>query len=174
MKLLLEKIRWVIVIFILLSTYYNGVARNNRCTRCNPCYAAPITILPGQSDIILMYAEDFYSYMSVSVEKGEVYSFEVVRQYNYTDLAKATDADGWHNQMLKWKIARNGKRVDTAQCFVLCGAIGTKEDNLFSICKRRDNFTILATGNLHFFANDHKNFYWNNNGYLWIRVTREK
>lgn len=174
MKQHLNKTRWIIAVIMLLSTYFAASAKGNRCTKCNPCYAPPIIIPLHQSDIILMYAEDFYSYMSVSVQRGEVYSFKVVRQHEYVDFTEPSNADGWDNKMLEWKWFKKGKRVDTAKCYALCGAIGASECDLFSIGCCRNNFTIPATGNMHFFANDHKNFYWNNKGYLWIRVTREK
>ena len=147
-------------------------AKGGKCSRRKPCYAVPITIALHQSETITISAKDFYSYMSVKVKKGEVYSFLVMGQYKYKDFMVRTTADGWNNGMLE-TFGKNGKRMKNAACFSLCGAIGKNEDNHFRIGSRLQNHTMKVDGNLHFFANDHKNFYWNNKGCLMVKITRE-
>lgn len=164
----------VIAIVCLLTVFFNTASaadKNGKCTKEYPC-CDTITIPLHHSETILISAKQFFSYMSVSVKKGEVYNFRVVGQQNYKDWTVATTADGWDNKMLEWKIARNGKRLKTARCYELSAIIGVDTNSMFAIGKQLDRYSAISDGNLRFFVNDHKRFYWNNKGFLLLKITR--
>jgi len=113
-------------------------------------------------------AREYYSTVSIQVKKGSTYIIEVLPNQKWKDLTISSDADGFINKHLK----ENKKRVKGVKCFALCGTIGKHEENHFLIGSYK-RWTCERDGELFFFANDHRHwfFYLNNWGKIKIKIT---
>lgn len=124
----------------------------------------------NQPQTIKIHAWDYYSRISLSVKKGEVYSFSVAKRPIWVDFFVPCNADGFHNPIL----ADRYKRLRGAKCFKLCGNFNKKEETNFAIGQELENYTIPEDGELYFFANDHRArfFYLNNWGRISLTINR--
>ncbi len=108
---------------------------------------------------IVIYARDYYSRNSFSVEKGVTYNFEVSPSDKWFDLGIPSSANGFNNIFLRDKK----KRLQDVMCFALCGTYGQKDEDCFYIGCNLE-WTAPKDGKLYFFANDHrKRFLYLNN-----------
>jgi len=126
----------------------------------------------NEEQIIKVEAKAYYSTAFIEVENGEVYSFHASKWPLWIDLLVPCTANGFHNPLLK----ESEKRVAGAKCFELCGSFGENDSRCFRIGMQLVDYSVFSKGNIHFFANDHKNprFYRNNIGYIKLKITRHR
>lgn len=129
-----------------------------------------ITLNVNEEQEIEVFAAEYYSCDYLKVDSGQVYNFIVKDKSTWIDLWTTSDARGFHNFLLREKK----KRVEDADCFTLCGTTGICDKLSFIISDSLLNHEVKQGGDLHFFANDHKNpfFYKNNKGSIKIKVNR--
>lgn len=126
-------------------------------------------LAPAASVTITVQAKEHYGGSpTLSVQAGEVYSFQAPPGQCWKDAYLSSGPDGIFNFLL-WFAPPRLKKV---RCFTLCGAIGKTEDHLFRIGSKLERFTMPASGELYFFANDAWKFYGNNKGEMQVVVTR--
>jgi hypothetical protein len=120
--------------------------------------------------LITIQAKDLYGGTpTLTVEAGQIYSFEVLPNQEWHDAFIRTDADGFFNFLLWF----SGRRVKGVKCFTLCGTIGQNEEQHFKIGQNLQHFKISTSGELYFFPNDSIRHYGNNKGSIKLTVRRE-
>jgi len=157
--------KFTLLIFLLLLSF-------GSCKPLATCIHMPsgsIGLHFNEEQEIEVFAAEYYSCDYLKVDSGQVYNFIVKDKSSWIDLWKTCDAKGYSNRLLKEKK----KRVD-ADCFTLCGTTGICDKLSFIISDSLFNYEVNQGGDLHFFANDHKNpfFYKNNKGSIKIKVYR--
>lgn len=167
MKIIHKSIfKFTLIIFLLLLGF-------GSCKPLATCVHMPrgsITLNVNEEQEIEVFAAEYFSCDYIKVDSGQVYNFIVGNKSKWIDLWTTSDARGFHNFLL----CKKKKRVGDADCFTLCGTTGVCENYSFIISCGLSNFEIKHGGDLHFFANDHKNpfFYRNNKGSIKIKVFR--
>ena len=128
-----------------------------------------MTLEINQTAVVKVKASKKHSANPVlHVKKGEVYRFEVPSGQCWYDMGIPSKSSGYKNIFLSiWS-----KRVPSAKCFTLCGTVGKDENHHFAIGSGLEKYVPVTDGDLYFFANDNKHFYWNNWGSLNVEVSR--
>lgn len=128
-------------------------------------------LLPGQSiEIAGIDARKRWNRTGLVIESGVTYRFEVIDVSNWRDGKVETDPNGYESLRLLPLIP--ARRCLPARWLKLIGAVGTSAWNYFPIgteCTRK----VSAAGELYCFANDASFRYYDNEGALTLKVTRE-
>ena len=106
----------------------------------------------GESISIKVYAKAYYSNHALIVEKGQKYRFEADEEDLWKDFFICCNAEGFRNILLR----KRDSRVREVRCFYLCGTIGMDDEYNFPIGLETE-YSVVHSGDLHFFANDKKN-----------------
>ena len=167
MKIIHKPIFKFTLIIFLLPLFFGS------CKPLATCIHMPrgsIALHVKEEQEIEVFAAEYYSCDYLKVDSGEVYNFIVKDKSTWIDLWKTSDAGGFPNRLLREKK----KRVKDADCFTLCGTTGICDKLSFIISDSLLNYEVKQGGDLHFFANDHKNpfFYKNNKGSIKIKIYR--
>lgn len=117
--------------------------------------------------VLHILARDPYSTEYLPVKKGERYKFYVNSCEKWVDSFVTCDANGFNNILLPDRF----KRVRGEKCFKLCATMNQDDKGAFAIGKERI-WTAPQDGNVYFFANDAKWFYWNNKGSIKVNIER--
>lgn len=110
-----------------------------------------------------VFAQHLWNDTTLDVKVGETLHFLATGQWK--DFTILTDANGFD----KWymKPFEKFRRKSDSPWFSLIGAIDGK--HLFHIGQEK-TVTISTSGRLFLFANDVKNFYWNNKGFITVQI----
>ena len=125
----------------------------------------------NECQILEIRARDLYSKNYLATKKGQAYEFSVGKEQRWIDMFVKSRADGFRNFFLRDKR----KRVPGHKCFKLCGTVGKNEEHHFSIGSNRV-WMAEQDGDVHFFANDSKTFFFykNNRGSIKLQVLRRR
>jgi len=114
-----------------------------------------------------IYSERIWNETGIEIHDGDEYLFEASGEWK--DLWKKTDADGYSNFYMslynKFKRSKNNKWL------ALIGSLDKTDSFLIGI---HNQILFKKKGMLFCFANDILNFYWNNSGFVTLRITRVK
>ena len=124
----------------------------------------------NESMFLAVRARDLVTDSHLEVEKGELYDFRVPPGISWVDLIVRCGADGYDNAYMRLFAAT--KRVREARWFELCGRIGDDDRDSFAIGQELPGFVMPRSGQLGFFANDNRQFYWNNFGAIPLLIHR--
>ena len=116
---------------------------------------------------VLIYSGKFWNDTSIEIRMGEEYIFEA--EGKWKDWMLEQDADGYKNWYMN--IYNNLKRSKKNKWFSLMGSLDKRD--LFLIGKSKQ-ILFKKGGLLYCFANDVCGFYWNNSGYVTLKITRVK
>ncbi len=121
----------------------------------------------GEHRTLIINARDVYSSEQIAVEKDEKFELVCAGKQRWKDWFISSGPDGYFNFFAGlW-----GLRVKPVKCFCLCGAYNKQDRGAFPV----GSYCALTTaqpGNLSFFANDSKGFYFNNKGKVKLEVKR--
>jgi hypothetical protein len=106
----------------------------------------------------------------IQVQAGEVYDFRVPPGARWVDLVFHTGPEGYSNAYMS--LLSRTKRVSGAPWFALCGRVGEDDRNAFIIGRELVGHAMTESGELAFFANGNRHFYWNNFGAIPLLITR--
>jgi hypothetical protein len=126
----------------------------------------------GEKTTIKVVARCYWNNTALHVTGGQHYEF--VAPGTWTDLLVQRDADGyptpWWSPLQR--IAQGFRRLPKENWFVLVGAVRAEEDNRYFVVGSGRDVRMPATGQLAFFANDVRGFYWNNFGAIRLEIVR--
>ena len=114
-----------------------------------------------------IYSEKIWNETGIEIHDGDEYLFEASGEWK--DLRKKTDADGYSN--LYMSLFNKFKRSKNNKWFALIGSLNMTDSFLIGTCIQ---ISFQKAGILFCFANDIHSFYWNNSGYVILRITRVK
>ncbi|MFC1748832.1 hypothetical protein ACFL2V_08490 [Pseudomonadota bacterium] len=145
----------------------------------NTSLSSPVVHMSvGDSESVFICGCKPWNESSIHVEKGEVYAFEFNHVERWIDGDVDSDpVDGWQGWFYKVLgfFSSPMKRSDQAKWYAMVGAVGTNEDEAFALIRRKNGDIVMpSSGTLHFFANDKKGRYFNNQGTLQLQITRLK
>ena len=116
---------------------------------------------------VIVYSKKIWNETEIQVKNGDEYQFEAEGEWK--DLWKKTDAEGYSNFYMS--LYNKLKRSQNNKWFALMGCVN--KSKCFFIGKR-NQITTEENGMLFCFANDVCGFYWNNSGYITLKITRKK
>jgi hypothetical protein len=105
---------------------------------------------------------------SITVNKGEVYSFFVEKGQRWTDFYFI----GCGPKGFSLHYRRKELHIPNINYFCLCGLVQGNSEIKFPIGESLSDYPIPESGELRFFANDHPDYYRNNRGSIEVKVTR--
>jgi len=121
----------------------------------------------NQPKSVTIYSKKFWNETDIEIENGEEYKF--VADGNWKDLIMKTNADGYTSFYMS--LYNRLKRSKSNKWFALIGSLNKRDDFLIG---RKNQITFQQSGRLYCYANDIKNFYWNNFGQITLTITRTK
>jgi hypothetical protein len=129
----------------------------------------PIHLEPGEKFITSVHSRLKWNDTTLILLKGERYSLEASGTWH--DAGISSRADGYPSSSFLFRILERLRRSPGDNWFALIGAIGRGESKKFLIGQgvQKD---IEADGVLHCFANDLPFLYFNNFGYIKLKVGR--
>ena len=102
---------------------------------------------------LIIKPREYNSKQFIRVEKGQRFQFKVDPKDSWKDWFRTVSVNGFNNIFV-----RNSKlRMPENKCFTLCGTIEANDDGNFRIGSNLIK-TFNQNGDLHFFANDKKDF----------------
>jgi|ERR1700730_724538 len=127
----------------------------------------------GQTAYVSVYANKLWNDSGIDMTLGQSYTFVVPENEIWVDAAKICGPNGYTSSYLMrpWEILR---RAPEANWFQLIATIGRSVKPRIAVGSNLTDFLPPFTGRLYFFANDLPWMYWNNNGTLAVRVTRNQ
>ena len=162
-----------------LSDAFDGLREHKLLGR------SPLIVLhPGEKKKVRVHSGRFYNNSNIMLKKGHKYSFVIDINQNWYDSEITTNARGWDvkNTNLDFKLIQkifirlkeNNRRVPKANWFEICAAVGETEQELFKVLdflsENEKTFEPSSDGEFCPFANDLKNRYSNNLGFIDIFI----
>jgi hypothetical protein len=123
----------------------------------------------GESTTVDVNAKPKWNDAAITLRKGERYSFAASGIWN--DASIQCGPEGYENSSPLFRIVERFRRAPKARWFELIGSIGRSGSDVFAI-GRGGGLNVTDNGRLYFFANDLPLMYYNNSGYVQVRVTR--
>jgi hypothetical protein len=143
------------IIFVLVFSYFFVFAQQK-----------PAHLEIGDSLILKVYSKPVWNETDIEVKNGETYLFSASGEW--TDWYIISDAKGY--DMNHMNSFRKYRRSPENKWFALMASVD-KSDNGFLIGKYAV-IKITETGRMFLFANDVKGFYFNNKGFLTVKIKR--
>lgn len=142
--------------------------------------ARPKLLSPGEKTTFPVRAADKYNWSGIRIENGGAYRFDVSSDQKWMDASIACGPDGWRSEDLPWykegavKFFEDKRRCPQANWFELIGAIGNNGGGFFRIGSGGPNriYTATQSGDLYAFANDLESKYGNNEGEIFVTISR--
>ena len=134
----------------------------------------------GQAIVVPVMAHQYHNRTGVLLERGSTYSFKVKPGQQWKDGGIECDANGWKRNRpdINWikELAIKGmepfRREADADWFTLIGAVGDSESEHFIIGSKTVKHLVKKSDEFCPFANDLKRLYGNNEGRIYLTVTR--
>ncbi len=137
---------------------------------------------PGDSREVTVYANQKFSRSGVLLQKGGEYFFQISGNHTWNDGGIDCGPAGWDRssvskgfQEILIRLKEDERRYPKAKWFEVIGAIGKSDLHLFQILKFQDvshTYKSLISGEFYAFANDLDRFYFNNMGFIKLKVQR--
>ena len=139
---------------------------------------------PGESKEVTIYANQKYSQTGVVLEKGGEYYFQIPGNQSWNDAGIDCGPAGWDRttaafgmQEVFMRVKQDARRYPQAKWFEVIGAVGKNDGNLLQILNYQDvshPYKALCEGELYAFPNDLDRAYYNNMGFIKLRIQRVK
>jgi hypothetical protein len=117
-----------------------------------------------------------WNHSGIQVQEGQQYLFEISKITNWIDgsvISNPIDGwNGWFNRVIGF-FSGFLKRSDKVDWYALAGNVGLDEKNSFALFNKGSNIVaIQKNGDLYIYANDMTGRYFNNQGKLFLTITR--
>ncbi len=118
---------------------------------------------------VKVYARKKLNRTGLFVNSGEKYLIKDLNTSKWIDILIKCDANGF-----KLNLSNHKLRMPAQNYFYLGAQIGENQHNLIPIGKlyETEPITIPESGELMLFANDNPHFYWNNFGFIEVRIIK--
>jgi hypothetical protein len=136
-------------------------------------HSGNVILEPGESAVVEVWSRRPANKTRIRVTRGMQLRFLVPANQAWTDWFIHAEACGYPHGPLSFiqELLASTKPLPTENWFALSGAIGSPDDYPFLIGGKPVVVTMKGSGELVLFANDARNFYWNNFGRIQVVIT---
>lgn len=121
--------------------------------------------MDSKEKIVKIVANCFWNHTGVILEKNVFYSFSITKIDNLIDSFIETDANGYNRFWLN--PFKSFLRYPAANWFTLIGTIDKNHPFRIGMMNRT---VLTVSGELICYFNDIPGFYWNNKGFVELRI----
>jgi uncharacterized protein (DUF2235 family) len=131
----------------------------------------PVRLAVGETREVGVFAREQWNDTAVELRQGEIYRFEASGRWR--DATIPAGPEGYASPSLSFQLLERFRRRPSAPWLALVGDLDRRPRTAFAI-ERGCSLEVTDAGVLQCWANDLPFMYWNNSGWVTLRITREK